>query len=100
MALTEVAATCAVDRADLDRLLALQHPDPHSILGAHPAHDLVTVRAYRPDAVRVYLLYDRAGRVEMEQLDHGIFEAIVPDCREVFPYRLEIHRDDGAVIIL
>jgi len=100
MALTGQVASWAVDRAELDRLLALQHPDPHSILGAHPAHDLVTVRAYRPDAVRVYLLYDRAGRVEMEQLDHGIFEAIVPDRREVFPYRLEIHRDDGAVIIL
>src|SRR5215469_12729209 len=100
MALTEVAATCAIDRADLDRLLALQHPDPHSILGAHPQHDQVTVRAYRPDAARVYLLYDPGARVEMGKLDHGLFEAIVPNRREVFPYRLEIHHEDGATTIL
>ena len=100
MALTSKLPTKALDRDGLDRLLALQHPDPHSVLGAHLGHDHVTVRAYRPDAVRVYLLYDSTSRVEMEQLEKGIFEALVRNRSEVFPYRLEIHRDDDAVTIL
>ena len=34
--------------ADLNRLLAGEHHDPHSILGAHEYSDHTVIRAYRP----------------------------------------------------
>jgi 1,4-alpha-glucan branching enzyme len=100
MVLTSTATPPPAIRGDIERLLALQHPDPHSILGAHPGLDGVTVRAYRPDAVQAFLLYDSASRSEMKRLDEGMFEVIVPGRTEVFPYRLEIHGSDGTVTIL
>ncbi len=97
-----MAATSKVQiraRSDFDRLLAFEHPDPHSILGAHPSGGHVTIRAYRPDASKVYLLFDDSGRVDMAQREDGLFETIVSGRSEVFPYRLEIHRDDGTVLV-
>ncbi len=43
-------------RGELDRLLALQHHDPHSILGAHLEGKRIVVRAFRPGAARIDLL--------------------------------------------
>ncbi len=86
-------------RTDLERLLALEHPDPHSILGAHPAADRVIVRAFRPGASKIFLLMDGSVRSEMIQSGaSGIFEATVTGRREVFPYRLEVHYPDGNVV--
>ncbi|HKN01095.1 MAG TPA: 1,4-alpha-glucan branching protein GlgB [Candidatus Binataceae bacterium] len=100
MPLTSKAEVAGVDRKDLDRLLALEHPDPHSILGAHPGRDHVIVRAYRPDASRVFLLMDGTVRSEMSQPESGLFEIIVSGRSEVFPYRLEIHLNDGTVLVV
>ena len=47
----EVIASSAPDN-ELERLLALQHHDPHSILGAHLDGKRLVVRAFRPDAAR------------------------------------------------
>src|SRR5580700_8326941 len=41
---------------ELDRLLAFEHHDPHSILGAHPEGNRVAVRAFRPDASSINLI--------------------------------------------
>jgi 1,4-alpha-glucan branching enzyme len=84
---------------EIGRLLAFQHPDPHSILGAHPIAGHVVVRVYRPDASRIRLLIDETDRREMPQRDEGLFEIAVFDRAEVFPYRLEIHRDDDTVLV-
>ncbi len=84
---------------EIGRLLAFQHPDPHSILGAHPIAGHVVVRVYRPDASRICLLIDETDRREMPQRDEGLFEIAVFDRAEVFPYRLEIHRDDDTVLV-
>jgi len=56
---SEVAAAGRQDAADgLERLIALEHPDPHSILGAHVEPEGVVVRAFRPDAERATLLIE------------------------------------------
>src|SRR6187431_1860508 len=57
--------------ADLNRLLAGEHHDPHSILGAHEYTDQTVIRAYRPHAVelpftnlvdyRLQVSYDTGG---------------------------------------
>jgi 1,4-alpha-glucan branching enzyme len=86
---------------DVERLLALEHSDPHSVLGAHPGPDGVVVRAYRPDADEVLLLLDGTTPLPMARRhDAGIFEVLVEDQREVFPYRLEVHYPDGNVFTL
>ncbi len=80
-----------VSRGDLRRLLELRHPDPHSILGAHPTPAGVIVRAYLPDAVRVALLIGGEAPRTMNSHDGGVFDLMVADRRDVFPYQLEVH---------
>ena len=41
---------------ELERLLAFEHHDPHSILGAHLEGNRLVVRAFRPDASSINLL--------------------------------------------
>ena len=41
---------------EIERLVAGEHADPHSVLGAHPAADGTVVRAFRPAAVSVRVL--------------------------------------------
>src|SRR5579872_5901916 len=65
-------------RSQIDRLLTLEHPDPHSILGPHGAGSKTTVRAYRPDADAIVLLLDDGARVPMTRVhDDGVFEGTV-----------------------
>ncbi|HYB91746.1 MAG TPA: 1,4-alpha-glucan branching protein GlgB [Candidatus Binataceae bacterium] len=87
-------------RTDLERLMDLEHPDPHSILGAHPGPRGVSVRAYRPDASQVFVLADDGLRREMTpRREAGLFETTIAGRQDVFPYRLEIHQADGAVLV-
>ncbi len=100
----EAAAAAVAPRGvtpdDLARLLALRHHDPHSILGAHPTPDGVIVRACRPDADRVALLIDGERPRQMGAWGDGLFDLLVRDRREVFPYRLEVHYPHGATFTI
>jgi len=81
-----------IERNDLDRLLALRHHDPHSILGAHVIPGGVVVRTYRPNAERVALIEDGQEPSEMaERSEKGIFETVVAGRRETFPYELRVY---------
>jgi 1,4-alpha-glucan branching enzyme len=99
MGLATKIDTGAAEQKELERLLALQHPDPHSILGAHPGPLGVTVRIYRPDATEVFLLLDDGDRRQMTESEEGLFTAIVGDRVDVFPYRLEMHLVDETVLL-
>ena len=39
--------------AEIERLVAGEHADPHSILGAHPFGGGAVVRAFRPGAIGI-----------------------------------------------
>lgn len=83
--------------AGLKRLLALRHPDPHAILGAHVTSRGVVVRAYRPGAREIDILIDEAAARPMEQIHPaGLFELHVPQRKSTFPYRLKIRAADGT----
>src|SRR5205823_3183178 len=83
---------------DLERLLALRHSDPHSILGAHPTAEGLVVRAFRPAAERVDLLLDGGPPKPMARRhEDGLFEALVPDQRDVTPYNLQVTYPGGKV---
>src|SRR5580692_9471010 len=68
-----------VSLAEIERLVAGQHHDPHSILGAHPGPDGVVVRALRPLARSVTLVLDDGRRVPMTHLYQGVFTVTLPD---------------------
>ena len=50
-----------VPRRELERLLNLVHPDPHSILGIHPTPEGMAICVLRPDAESVQLIPEGAN---------------------------------------
>jgi 1,4-alpha-glucan branching enzyme len=93
-----------VPKRDLQRLLAGDHPSPHSILGAHPAsvgdESGVVVRALAANAVRAELrLAD--GRVLQFQCEaqglSDLYGAFVPGAALPLDYRIRFYYADGAI---
>ena len=80
---------------ELERLLALQHHDPHSILGAHLEGKQLVVRVFRPDASSINLLVPGDAPRQMRLRDAGLFETAVENRVSIFPYQLELHFPDG-----
>ena len=84
----------------IQRLLDLNHPDPHSVLGIHPDADGVVIRAYRPDAERVTILPDFGGRVPAVHRRGGVFEARLNNRKDLFGYLIEVRYPGGATFTL
>ncbi len=72
---------------EIERVVAGNHHDPHSILGAHPGPDGVIVRALRPLATSVTLVLEDGRRVPMTHLHQGIFTVTLPE-EKVPDYRI------------
>src|SRR5712691_12729523 len=64
---------------EIERIVAGQHHDPHSVLGAHPGPDGVVIRALRPLATSVTAVLDDGRRLPMTHVHQGVFEITVPD---------------------
>ncbi len=80
---------------EIERILALQSPDPHATLGAHLTPHGVVVRAFRPDAASVELIVEGAEpRALVKSHPAGFFELVVTDRMELFPYRLKVSYPD------
>ena len=90
------------DGADLERLVAGQHHDPHHLLGAHPerdsdGRDRVVIRGWRPDAAGMVILLG-GQRIDMYRVHPaGVFAGEL-EGRDVPDYRLETVYPDGAVV--
>ncbi|WP_422745846.1 1,4-alpha-glucan branching protein GlgB [Mycobacterium sp. WMMD1722] len=80
--------------ADLNRLLAGEHHDPHSILGAHEYDDHTVIRAYRPHATEVVAVVG-GDRHVFTHLESGLFAVALP-FTDLADYRLEISYDHGG----
>ena len=79
--------------AELDRIAAVLHTEPHAVLGAHEEAGGLGVRAFRPDAEAITVLPDAPGAfpVAMTRVHAGgIFEAVLPGATFPFGYRLEV----------
>ncbi len=88
--------------ADIARLLSGDHPDPHSILGVHPAGGFaepgVIVRAMIPDAARVECLLDDGRAVPLERVASGLADlhaGVIPGATLPLSYRLRFVYADG-----
>ena len=83
---------------ELDRIAAVDHPDPHSVLGPHEEDGALVIRAFRPDALSVRVLPDDGGAPrEMARVHSlGIFEVHLPGARLPYRYRIEVRYSRGT----
>ncbi len=80
--------------AELDRLIARDHHDPHSVLGAHAVDGGVVIRALHPAAESVVV---QPAGVSLERVHPGgLFEGELPGATLPLAYELEIHYPDGG----
>jgi 1,4-alpha-glucan branching enzyme len=105
---------------ELDRIAAVDHPDPHAVLGPHEEDGALVVRTFRPDALGVRLLPEDGSAPREMHLVHGlgIFEARIshasrashgdepassssqhPAPRHGFRYRLEVRYPSSTVTL-
>src|SRR5487761_990967 len=101
-----------VSLGEIERLVAGQHHDPHSVLGAHPAPaegpvvegpvvegpvvEGTVIRALRPLATSVTAVLPDKSRHPMTHRHLGVFEVTVPgEADSVLDYRLEVAYVDG-----
>ena len=83
---------------DVDRIVAIDHQDPHDVLGAHQVwlagkRSGVAVRVFRPDALSVRVVPDdRSIAPHDAERVHpaGLFEAVFPGTTQIFRYSLEV----------
>src|SRR5215208_738497 len=80
--------------ADLNRLLAGEHHDPHSILGAHEYSDHTVIRVYRPHATEVVAIVG-GERYPFQHIEAGVFAIAVP-CTNLVDYRLQVSYEGGG----
>ena len=85
-------------RTTLDAVVALQYPEPHQVLGAHPDGGGTVVRAFRPDAEAITVLGDDGSEWPMQPLGQGLFEVRVP--RQLGPYHLQVRYPGPQSFIL
>ncbi|MBI4871654.1 MAG: 1,4-alpha-glucan branching protein GlgB, partial [Candidatus Riflebacteria bacterium] len=87
--------------SDLARIVALDHRDPHSVLGMRLCDQGVVVRCFRPEAEWVRVLSDGRDPMPMERIHTaGVFEALFKDVNSVFPYRVEVCYGAGGTYTL
>jgi 1,4-alpha-glucan branching enzyme len=82
---SQTGPAARVSIGELDRVLSGAHHDPHSVLGAHPGPDGITVRALRPLAESVAVLLPDGRRYPMEHVHNGVFAALLPPPRGSAP---------------
>jgi 1,4-alpha-glucan branching enzyme len=86
---TPGGAADPVSHDEIDRLVAGAHHDPHSVLGAHPGQDGITIRALRPLAVSVTAVLPGGRRFALQHVHQGVFSATLP-VSEIPDYRLAV----------
>jgi 1,4-alpha-glucan branching enzyme len=90
-----------VATAELDALARREHAQPHSILGAHPGPDGVTVRVLRPTAVKVSIKPGKGKAVELEQIHPaGIFEGTIAGAELPLRYKLKVDYGEAGKVTL
>ncbi|TFV56905.1 1,4-alpha-glucan branching protein GlgB [Mycobacterium sp. PS03-16] len=90
----EASAHLRPHTSDLNRLLAGEHHDPHSVLGAHEYDDHTVIRAYRPHAVEVAAVVGGERHV-FTHVEAGLFAVALP-FTGLIDYRLEVSYDHGG----
>jgi 1,4-alpha-glucan branching enzyme len=81
---------------EFDTLVRREHPDPHSVLGAHPADGGLVIRALRPAARSISAVLENGTTVELVSVHPGgVFEGLVPDGTLPLRYQLRVDYGEG-----
>jgi 1,4-alpha-glucan branching enzyme len=76
--------------AEIGRIVACDHHDPHSVLGAHATRGGVVVRAFRPGAEKVVAFTEGREPVRLRRIHgDGAFSGKIPDATLPLEYELE-----------
>jgi 1,4-alpha-glucan branching enzyme len=90
-------------KSELDALSRREHPEPHAILGAHPAGDDggVVIRALRPSAESVSVKPSKGKTVVLKQIHPaGIFEGEIENAKLPLRYKLKVDYGPGGKFTL
>jgi 1,4-alpha-glucan branching enzyme len=90
-----------ISEEDIRRIVAIEHSDPHSVLGAHLAvvdgRDGIIIRAFHPDAIHADVLI-QGDRIRMKRWDaSGLFWVLLPGRSFPVSYALSFRFEDGAI---
>jgi 1,4-alpha-glucan branching enzyme len=90
-------------KSELDALARREHPEPHAILGAHPAGDDggVVIRTLRPSAESVSVKPSKGKSVVLKQIHPaGIFEGEIENAKLPLRYKLKVDYGPGGKFTL
>ncbi len=96
MSTRPTTAPAPVSIEELDRLVGGAHHSPHDVLGPHVHGNRVTVRALRPWAREVTVVYG-GRRAKLRHEHEGVWVGTLP-VPQVPDYRLEVTYDEGTVV--
>ncbi len=91
-----------VSNTELQRLVSLLAPSPHSILGAHPTPEGIIIRAFRPEAERIEIVVKGVRKSFEMSRTHaaGFFELMFEGLTEIFAYQFRVHYAGGNIFTL
>jgi 1,4-alpha-glucan branching enzyme len=89
-----------VSSAEIDAIIAIEHANPHRVLGAHPTTLAgkrgAVVRTYHPDAASATIIVE-GNVIPMRATDHaGLFCVFLPDKHPPFDYRVRFAFPHGG----
>ncbi|WP_424812079.1 1,4-alpha-glucan branching protein GlgB [Roseococcus sp. YIM B11640] len=85
---------------DVAALIGARHGDPFALLGPHPSGDGIVVRALRPGADGVDVLFEDEVLPLTRRGDTPLFEGFFPGRPFPSPYALAIREGGGRMVIL
>src|ERR1039458_5815442 len=89
-------AAMALSKDEVRQIVARDHPDPHHVLGAHPARTGVRVSVYRPDAEAVFVHIAGDQPLRLRRVDAGgVFSAVAKGATLPLRYEVEVHYSHG-----
>ena len=98
--MTQKSLLAGILTRDIERIIRVEHPDPHSILGAHP-HTVVdkkgvVIRAYHPEAIKAEVVVIGKDPQVMEKCHPGgLFACFLPDQHLPVSYKVRFTFFDG-----
>src|ERR1017187_9365459 len=89
-------AAMALSKDEVRQIVARDHPDPHHVLGAHPARTGVRISVYRPDAEAVFVHSAGDQPLRLRRVDAGgVFSAVAKGATLPLRYEVEVHYSHG-----